>query len=116
MAKILIIDDVPAFCKFLQKQIQVMGHTAVAAYTLAEVYHKAACDEFDVIYLANRMPDGNGLAGAGCDALRARNHYRDRQGRRGRDINAMLRKASFRRDLLFCVMALEIKLPLDAQG
>jgi len=61
MAKILIIDDAPSFCKLLKKQIKVMGHHADLAHTLAEARLIALSESFDVIYLDVRMPDGNGL-------------------------------------------------------
>lgn len=61
MAKILIIDDDPAIGEMLSRLVRRMDHQAQTAQTLAEGMPLINSQEFDVIFLDVRLPDGNGL-------------------------------------------------------
>ncbi|MDX9745771.1 MAG: sigma-54 dependent transcriptional regulator [Syntrophales bacterium] len=65
MAKILIVDDDRIFCESLNYKIRDMGHDAVCAYGLKDAIKIMKKDEFDVVYLDVRLPDGNGLSRIG---------------------------------------------------
>ena len=61
MADILIIDDDIAVCKALEKVMGTMGHRSRCAHTLREGIDKAVSNQYDVVFLDVRLPDGNGL-------------------------------------------------------
>ncbi len=61
MAKILIIDDEEMMCATLETLVTRKQHDACSAMTLAEGIALAASDDFDVVFLDVKMPDGNGL-------------------------------------------------------
>ncbi|UCD85296.1 MAG: sigma-54-dependent Fis family transcriptional regulator [Deltaproteobacteria bacterium] len=61
MAKILIVDDDLMFCRMLSLKFSDLGHTSSTTFTLEEGLNKAFSEEFDVILLDVRMPDGSGL-------------------------------------------------------
>ena len=61
MARILVIDDDELICEMLSLMVEDMGHSPVSAGTLAQGFAKASFDDFDVIFLDIRMPDGSGL-------------------------------------------------------
>ena len=61
MAKILIVDDDQVLCKMFTDQLRRIGHDAVFANTLAEAKKKAFAEDFELIFLDVKMPDGNGL-------------------------------------------------------
>ena len=61
MAKVLIIDDDELICEMLSLMVEDMGHTPSYTMTIEEAFRKASSEEFDVIFLDIRMPDGNGL-------------------------------------------------------
>jgi two-component system, NtrC family, response regulator len=61
MAKVLIIDDDELICEMLSLMVEDMGHTPSYTMTIDEGFKKASSEEFDVIFLDIRMPDGNGL-------------------------------------------------------
>jgi len=61
MAKVLIIDDDELICEMLSLMVEDMGHTASYTLTIKEGFKRASSEEFDVIFLDIRMPDGNGL-------------------------------------------------------
>ena len=61
MSHILVIDDDELIREMLSLMIEDMGHSAVSAGTLAKGFAMASSDDFDVIFLDIRMPDGNGL-------------------------------------------------------
>ena len=61
MAKILIIDDDILFCKMLAKKITYMNHDVSIENTLNCGMRTATSQNFDIIFLDVRMPDGNGL-------------------------------------------------------
>jgi len=61
MAKVLIIDDDEIMSAMLTEMVSRMGHDASKALTLKEGLSKASEDEFDVVFLDIRLPDGSGL-------------------------------------------------------
>jgi len=61
MAKVLIIDDDEIMSAMLTEMVSRMGHDASQALTLKEGLGKASEDEFDVVFLDIRLPDGSGL-------------------------------------------------------
>jgi two-component system NtrC family response regulator len=61
MAKVLIIDDDPSYNEMLCETVVRMGYDVDSALTLQGGLETAAHDEFDVVFLDVRMPDGNGL-------------------------------------------------------
>ena len=61
MAKVLIIDDDELICEMLSLMVEDMGHTPSYSLTIQEGFKRASSEEFDVIFLDIRMPDGNGL-------------------------------------------------------
>jgi two-component system, NtrC family, response regulator len=61
MASILIIDDDELMVSTLSLMVRRLGHSAASATSLREGLELAAGQEFDVVFLDVRMPDGNGL-------------------------------------------------------
>lgn len=61
MAKILIVDDEEMMCATLSTLVERKKHVATSAMTLREGIDLAARDDFDVVFLDVKMPDGNGL-------------------------------------------------------
>lgn len=61
MAKILVIDDEPQLCSLLSRKLNAMSHQTDCAYTLQEGVLKAGAENYDIVYLDVRLPDGNGL-------------------------------------------------------
>jgi len=61
MARVLIIDDDELICEMLSFMVEDMGHSASSATTLKTGFEKASSENFDVIFLDIKMPDGNGL-------------------------------------------------------
>ncbi|SEA36666.1 two-component system, NtrC family, response regulator [Desulfuromusa kysingii] len=61
MAKILIIDDEEMMCETLSTLVERKKHQATSAMTLQEGIRLAANEDFDVVFLDVKMPDGNGL-------------------------------------------------------
>ena len=61
MASILIVDDDDLMVSSLALMVRRLGHGAASAASLAEGLEMAGEQEFDVIFLDVRMPDGNGL-------------------------------------------------------
>ncbi|HDQ39711.1 MAG TPA: sigma-54-dependent Fis family transcriptional regulator [Desulfonatronum sp.] len=68
MAHVLIIDDDQVICTVLSKKIARLGHQVQVAHTMRAGLELAGSNDFDVIFLDVRLPDGNGL-----DALPAIN-------------------------------------------
>lgn len=62
MAKILIIDDDKMICEALTAVIGHIGHEAQYALNLQQGLAKATAEEYSVVFLDVRLPDGNGLA------------------------------------------------------
>jgi len=61
MASILIVDDDDLMVSSLALMVRRLGHSAASAASLAEGLEMAGAQEFDVVFLDVRMPDGNGL-------------------------------------------------------
>jgi two-component system, NtrC family, response regulator len=61
MANVLIIDDDEMICEMLGLMVEDLGHTFSYERTLGKGFERASQEEFDVIFLDIRMPDGNGL-------------------------------------------------------
>ena len=61
MANILIIDDDREISDMLSEVVATMGHTATAAFSLADGLKAAAVKPFTVILLDVRLPDGDGM-------------------------------------------------------
>jgi len=61
MSRILIIDDDDIMCATLAKLVKRMEHTPDCASTCEEGLAAALSEDFDVIFLDVRLPDGNGL-------------------------------------------------------
>lgn len=61
MPNILIIDDDDMMCTTLTTLVERKGHTASSCMTLKEGIAAANQQDFDVVFLDVKMPDGNGL-------------------------------------------------------
>lgn len=61
MPNILIIDDDDMMCSTLSTLVERKGHQAVSSMTLQEGTAAAERQDFDVVFLDVKMPDGNGL-------------------------------------------------------
>ncbi|MHB8068140.1 MAG: sigma-54-dependent transcriptional regulator [Desulfobaccales bacterium] len=61
MGNILIIDDDQMICETLADAVKGLGHDVAFALTLESGLRKARKQEYDVVFLDVRMPDGNGL-------------------------------------------------------
>ncbi len=62
MARVLIIDDDQQLCGMLALKLSLLGNQSERAHSLAEGLAQAAGQEFDVVFLDVRLPDGDGLA------------------------------------------------------
>lgn len=61
MTKILIIDDDEMMCSTLSALVQRKGYAPSCATSLREGLQQAQSEDFDLVFLDVRMPDGNGL-------------------------------------------------------
>lgn len=61
MAKILIVDDEEMMCVTLSTLVERKKHVATSAMTLKEGIDLATREDFDLVFLDVKMPDGNGL-------------------------------------------------------
>ncbi|WP_300455031.1 sigma-54 dependent transcriptional regulator [Desulfobacula sp.] len=61
MSKILIIDDDHQVCRTLGKIFTRMDHMVELSLTLKEGIDKVSTDDFDIVFLDVKLPDGNGL-------------------------------------------------------
>ena len=61
MAKVLIIDDDFSVCKLLAALVKRTGHEAHYRTNLAEGFGEAQTNDYDVVFLDVKLPDGNGL-------------------------------------------------------
>lgn len=61
MAKVLIIDDTQPICETLVELVGNIGHEAESANTYADGLGMAMKNDYDVIFLDVRLPDGSGL-------------------------------------------------------
>ncbi|WP_243371854.1 sigma-54 dependent transcriptional regulator [Geotalea sp. SG265] len=62
MAKILIIDDDELMCQSLSHVAMRWRHDVACCHTLAAGRQQLSANDFDVVFLDVRMPDGDGLA------------------------------------------------------
>lgn len=62
MARVLIIDDDESACRMLCELVSSINHEADYALTLAAGRKAVQLQDYDVIFLDVRMPDGNGLS------------------------------------------------------
>jgi two-component system, NtrC family, response regulator len=62
MANILIIDDDKLICEILARFAHSLGHSSSYALTLQEGKRKVTSENFDLLFLDVRLPDGNGLS------------------------------------------------------
>lgn len=61
MANVLIIDDDRLVCDSIAHVVESIGHNPFHAYTLKEGLEKVRTQDFQVVFLDVRMPDGSGL-------------------------------------------------------
>jgi two-component system NtrC family response regulator len=61
MGNILIIDDDQLICETLADAVKTLGHKARFALTIKEGLQRARAQDYDVVFLDVRMPDGSGL-------------------------------------------------------
>ncbi len=61
MSRILIIDDDEMMCSTLSALVERKGYHATSAMTLKDGVDLAEKEDFDVVFLDVKMPDGNGL-------------------------------------------------------
>lgn len=61
MAEVLILDDDTQYCAMLAGHIQRAGHGVSLAHTLADGMANMQEDDYDVVFLDIRLPDGSGL-------------------------------------------------------
>jgi two-component system NtrC family response regulator len=61
MAHVLIIDDDEMICDMLSTMVRQMGHEVRCANTLQDGLQASSSEEYDVVFLDVRMPDGSGL-------------------------------------------------------
>jgi two-component system NtrC family response regulator len=61
MANVLIIDDDEMICEMIGLMVEDLGHSYSYERTLHDGFGRASQEEFDVIFLDIRMPDGYGL-------------------------------------------------------
>jgi two-component system, NtrC family, response regulator len=61
LARVLIVDDDEIMSAMLTEMVSRAGHDASKAPTLQEAFNKILDNEFDVVFLDIRLPDGNGL-------------------------------------------------------
>ncbi|MBT4364373.1 MAG: response regulator, partial [Desulfobacteraceae bacterium] len=61
MPNILIVDDDKLMNDALSRAIKRLGHNVTSRLSLRQGLGEAYTNEYDVIYLDVRMPDGDGL-------------------------------------------------------
>lgn len=61
MAKVLIIDDDEAMCRMLAGMVHDMGHQAEVVHSRGEGVENVSENDYDVVFLDVRLPDGSGL-------------------------------------------------------
>ncbi len=60
-ARVLIIDDDKGMSYTLTRMVKESGHSAKAAFTIDEGITLAGAEDFDVVFLDVKLPDGSGL-------------------------------------------------------
>jgi CheY-like chemotaxis protein len=58
--KILVVDDEPLLLKFIERSLQMDGHSIKTAQTGHEAIGKASAETFDLVITDRAMPDVNG--------------------------------------------------------
>jgi two-component system NtrC family response regulator len=61
MANILIVDDNKLFCNMLQQVVHKMEHAVTSLHLLKEGLLAVRSQDFDVVFLGAKMPDGSSL-------------------------------------------------------
>ena len=61
MARILIIDDDKMLCEMVCKKLRSLEHYIVSSHSLAQGFEIIEGDEFDLVLLDVRLPDGSGI-------------------------------------------------------
>lgn len=61
MARILIIDDDKMLCEMVCKKLRSLEHYIVSSHSLAQGFEIIEKDEFDLVLLDVRLPDGSGI-------------------------------------------------------
>ncbi len=61
MIKVLIIDDDKMLCEMLSLKIRNLGYSPKSAHTIAQGLKEVLSNDFDVVFLDVRLPDGSGL-------------------------------------------------------
>jgi two-component system NtrC family response regulator len=61
MAHVIIIDDDTIMCEMLSNMVRRTGHEASSANTLKEGMKAISSNNYDIVFLDIRMPDGSGL-------------------------------------------------------
>lgn len=61
MPEILIVDDDELYCDMLSEHIQQAGHGVSLAHSLSEGRQNVAENDYDIVFLDLRLPDGSGL-------------------------------------------------------
>lgn len=61
MGKVLIMDDDKLVCSAVENVAETMGHSAECVHTLEGGVRKMKDQEFDIVVLDVRLPDGSGL-------------------------------------------------------
>lgn len=59
MTRILLVEDDRAVSAALARHLRLLGHEVVAAASIAEA-HRVERDDFEVLVLDRRLPDGDG--------------------------------------------------------
>lgn len=61
MAKILIVEDDETIRRYLRVGLDASGHLSRAAASLAHAREELELEDYDVIVVDARLPDGNGV-------------------------------------------------------
>jgi DNA-binding response OmpR family regulator len=61
MARVLVIDDEPEICRFVERALQSAGHTVTASHDGVQGLQLATERSFDLIVLDLAMPDVDGM-------------------------------------------------------
>lgn len=59
---VLVVDDDPGMARSLAELLALEGHTAVAAFSVAEARERLEAESFDLVLTDVRMPGGGGIA------------------------------------------------------
>ncbi|UOD50090.1 response regulator [Orrella daihaiensis] len=59
--RVLVVDDETDFRESLIEILEIKGHTALGAGSVAEYFTLQAANRFDLVVIDRQLPDGNGL-------------------------------------------------------